>query len=179
MLSLVAFFIGLASLILLYYCWRKAKPVPYLVTLSWLLALLSVVLWVLSHNLIFGVCFALIALSLQAWFLIALNSEKRAPKNEKRLPRTSIHWDGLKALPKHLGRAVSVVPLSGVSAMQLTTVTTGWLPWHSVNLMALGIYIMPLAWGALAYWSVTDTLWWRPVAANVAVIGVCSWAIYL
>lgn len=179
MFSLFAFLLSFASLALLYLCWRESTVRPLLTLLAWLMMVASVPLWMIGSGVIFGVCLALIAISLQAWTLILVMHRPQTRKQWPTQPSAALHWRrGLRLLPAQTGLLLVSVPLAGLAAMQLTTIVTGWLPWHRVDLMALGIYTMPLVWGALSVWALADSRWWRPVVALVLICAVCSWGIY-
>lgn len=177
--SLVAFLLSLASLALLYYCWRQSAAQPLFTVLAWLMMAATFALWIQGNGVIFGVCFALIVLSIQAWALIVFLHRPRAKKNIPTRARVAIDWQAaVKLLPAQMGFFIASVPLAGLAAMQLTTVATGWLSWSRVDLMALGIYTMPVVWGGLSFWVLADTRWWRPCIALVLICVVCSWGIY-
>lgn len=179
MFSLFAFLLSLASLALLYFCWRQSASRPLLVLLAWLMMAAAVPLWVLGNGVIFGVCFAFVAIPLQAWAVIVLINRPQAKKDLATQVSTCINWRrGLKLLPAQIGLLVVSVPLAGLAAMQLTTIVTGWLPWSRVDLMALGIYTMPLVWGAFSFWALADSRWWRPAIALLLICAISSWGIY-
>ncbi|WP_133539359.1 hypothetical protein [Idiomarina aquatica] len=177
--SLLAITLAAASVTLLYYCWRQSRSHPLLTLLGWILLAASVPLWAISHGIIFAVCFALLALSPLAWLLVVLNRQNKPLKAAPGRPRLPLNFGAAaKALPKHLVLALATIPLAGLTAMQSTTLVTGLLPWARVDLMALGIYIMPVVWAGFSFWVLADSRWWRPILVMVAIVALCSWGIY-
>lgn len=179
MFSLLAIIFAAASVTLLYYCWRQPHSNPLLTACAWLLLAASVPIWAISHGIIFAVCFALLFLSPLAWLVVVFNQQQKPARVAPEKPRQAVAFGAaVKALPKHAVLALAAIPLAGVTAMQATTVLTGMLPWGRVDLMALGIYTMPVVWGSLSFWVLADSRWWRPVLAMIGISTVCSWGIY-
>lgn len=182
-LSLLGFLSSALGIAILYLGWqRKIRHFHgAILCAAWLLVALSIYLWSLAHGAEFGVCYAFITLALQSWGLIATTRDKRLKTSRKiQLPLQplALSKQGLQALPKHLWILISAVPLAGVSAMLLTVVSTALLPWQKVNMVALGIYTMPLVWGAAAYWACADSKPWRPAITFVLVGALAALIIY-
>src|SRR5690554_7916620 len=91
--ALLAFMLGAAAIALLYYFWQQpqsslAKTLG--VTFAWLLIALTIPFYSVVHGVIFGVCYAAIALSLQVWLWLWWRREVRPSKSEPSLDRQSL-----------------------------------------------------------------------------------------
>ena len=118
----------------------------------------------------------MVAFSLQAWSWIYV-ARQRIDRNIKRvvLPfEPGLQWPGVNNITLRLLKAAAVFFLCAISAMLLTVVWTTALPMNKVNQVALGIYTMPVLWGAFVYWLCADNREWRPVL-SVSLIGVLSY----
>lgn len=181
-LSLLAFLCSAVGITILYRAWQRKIRNYHGVALcgAWLLVALSIYLWSVAHGPEFGVCYAFITLALQSWALIALTRDKRVKENRTpQLPQQPLALtNGLQAIPKQALVLVTAVPLAGASAMLFTVVTTSLLPWQSVNIVALGIYTMPVIWGLAAYWACADSKLWRPALTFAIISAVAALIIY-
>jgi hypothetical protein len=181
-LSVLGFLSSAVGVLILHRAWQRQIPKFRGAAISgaWLFVALAIYLWSLAHGAEFGVCFALIALALQSWSLITFTRDSRRRHNGEPAfkPKPLALASGIRALPMQSLLFVSAVPLAGLSAMLFTVVTTMLLPWDKVNLMALGIYAMPVVWGAAAYWAIADSKRWRPALTFILVSVIAALIIY-
>lgn len=84
---------------------------------------------------------------------------------------------GVQALPHQLWVFLVAVPLAGFTAIKVTVALTILLPWHAVDLMAFGIYAMPMVWGLAAFWACMDSKIWRPALCFVVMSAVAMAAV--
>lgn len=182
LLSVLGLLSSAVGVFILHRAWQRQIPKFRGAAISgaWLLVALSIYLWSLPHGAEFGVCYALITLALQSWGLIAFTRDSRRRRHREPAFKTKplAMASGVRALPMQALLFVSAVPLAGLSAMLFTVVTTMLLPWDRVNLMALGIYAMPVVWGAAAYWAIADSKRWRPAATFILVSVIAALIIY-
>lgn len=181
-LSLLAFISSAFGIAILYSAWQRKIRNYHGVALcgAWLLVVLSIYLWSVAHGAEFGVCYAFITIALQSWALIVLTRDKRVKESRTpQLPQQPLALiNGLQAIPKQALVLITAVPLAGVSSMLFTVVTTSLLPWQSVNIVALGIYTMPVIWGLAAYWACADSKLWRPALTFATIGAVAALIIY-
>lgn len=182
LLSVLGFLSSALGVYILHRAWTRqiAKFRGAAICGAWLFVGFAIYLWSLAHGAEFGVCYALIALALQSWTLITFTRDKRRKSiREPNLKtRPLALTNGFRALPAQALLFISAVPLAGVSAMLFTVVTTMLLPWDKVNLIALGIYAMPVVWGAAAYWAIADSNRWRPALTFILVSVIATLIIY-
>ncbi|WP_218352889.1 hypothetical protein [Alteromonas lipotrueiana] len=123
-------------------------------------------LWHFTYGWRFAIAFAVLTVMSIALLVIYWQREVRPPAAIKPSARQPVK---LKlAVPGalwQLWRAGIALPLAGITSMLLTVAVTRYLPWSSVNIIALGVYTMPFVWGGLAYWSLADRRTWRPPVA--------------
>tara|TARA_R110002012_G_scaffold273686_1_gene459754 strand:+ start:2209 stop:2766 length:558 start_codon:yes stop_codon:yes gene_type:complete len=168
MLYSIAAFVGSALAIGLFYrAWQSNqlafKRVAKLVALGFMLVSLN--LWVHEYGPELGVCYAVVAFSLQAWSWIFL-ARQRIDKDIKRIDFPFVKGLGMPGRVESVNAIIKILAcvfLSAVCAMLVTVVWTTALSIGKVNLIALGIYSMPVLWGAAAYWLCADSKLWRPV----------------
>ena len=178
MLSLAAFASSAFAVGMFYTAWRTQQPATgrLMKGLAVVLMLVSLWLWCYEHGPELGTCYAVVAFSLQAWSWIYV-ARQRIDRNIKRvvLPfEPGLQWPGVNNITLRLLKAAAVFFLCAISAMLLTVVWTTALPMNKVNQVALGIYTMPVLWGAFVYWLCADNREWRPVL-SVSLIGVLSY----
>lgn len=180
--SLLALLSSALAIAILYCGWQRKITHFHGAAIcgAWLLVALAIYLWSVAHGPEFGVCYALITLALQSWALIAItrDTRTRAVRIPPLAPQPLAVINGLRAIPKQVLVLVTAVPLAGVCAMLFTVVTTSLLPWQKVNIVALGIYTMPVVWGAAAYWACADSKLWRPAITFITIGAIAALIIY-
>lgn len=137
-------------------------------------------LWHLSYGWRFAIAFAVLTVMSVALLIIYLQREVRpnaAIKGQRRQPVKL--KQAVAGGVRQLWRAGIALPLAGSTSMLATVAATRYLPWSNVNIIALGVYTMPLVWGALAYWSLADTRSWRPPAGLLALSVLAYLLLYL
>ena len=177
-LSLAAFSGSAFAVGLFYSAWRSHQPAigRFMKLFAVALMVASLWLWCNQHGPELGTCYAVVAFSLQAWIWIFLARQRI----DKDIKRVILPFESGLQLPKYsdmtlrLAKAAACIFLCAISAMLLTVVWTTALPMDKVDQTALGIYTMPLLWGAFVYWLCADDAWWRP-AVSLSVIGVLSY----
>lgn len=173
--TLLAIVCLLAAVALLFTSWRSAKGLALCNTCGWLLIALALVLWSLSQGAEFGISFSLLLLPLIAWAIITVNRDNRIQKVRVQ-PRERLGRPSIKAFFLHAWRLICCVLLSGLgSAFGFIGFAT-LLPLSPVNAIVLGVFVIPLVWGAAAYWLLADTKTWRP-PVGILCIGAAGAAI--
>lgn len=173
---------GVAGLACLFGSWqgripRRLRPRP----LGWGLLVVSAWLCCRALGVEFGVSLALFAVSLIAWLFVAFNLEHRRlrARREQRAPaapdtaQTSTPWAA------HAGLFVVAVPLAAVAATLLAVALSMMLPWQKVNATLLVVVLVPVLWGAAAYWACADARPLRPTLALLACTVVFAGVVYL
>jgi len=182
-LILIAFVLTFIGVSILHRCWRQRQLARRSLQQlgGWILLVTAMAAWIAAQGPEFGVCFALINVTIMAWLLIAWhNRHPVAPTHEIPKPIQSLHWaKALRALPYQIMLTASVILLSGASAMFSTVVITQLLPWQNVNLIALGIYVMPIVWGVFAFYLCFSTRVWRPIAVITLIGAISAMLIYV
>lgn len=179
----IAAFIGSAMAIGLFYrAWQSNHIAFKLIAKLGALALMfgSFMLWVQQHGPELGICYGVVAFSLQAWSWIYF-ARQRIDKDIKRI---SLPFVGGLTQPRlalcanALIKAAACVGLSAVCAMLVTVIWTTALNMSKVNQIALGIYTMPILWGAAAYWLCADSKVWRPICVLAGLSALSYLFIY-
>ena len=191
LITAVAFLLSMTGVIWLYAIWRRRAFTlgtfrGLQVIAAWFLIAVAGWCWIHAYGAEFGVSYTLIVLALQAWLVITLTYKRKrlsqSAANQTQPPQrhTSLAFAyGARALPKQLLIALVAIPLAGLAAMLVTVVSTMLLPWENVNLIALGIYTMPIVWGAAAYWACADSKLWRPAISLILISLLTGGLIYL
>lgn len=179
----IAAFIGSAMAIGLFYrAWQSNLIAFKCIAKLGALALMfgSFMLWGQQHGPELGICYGVVAFSLQAWSWIYF-ARQRIDKDIKRisLPFVSgITQPRLVICVNALIKAAACVGLSAVCAMLVTVIWTTALNMSKVNQIALGIYTMPILWGAAAYWLCADSKLWRPICVLAGLSALSYLFIY-
>ncbi|CAA0090777.1 Uncharacterised protein [Halioglobus japonicus] len=148
--DLLALLLCVAGILLLRLSWRRQRTA--LVWTGWLLLALSPVVWSVSAGVEFAVSYALLALSIAAWLLIAVNVERQPAKagngavDTATLPATT-------ALHK-LGTFLVAGPLAASASLLACALLVGLASGAESrgNSMVLTAFVFPLAWGAAVVW---------------------------
>ena len=136
-------------------------------------------LWHLTYGWRFAIAFAVLTVMSVALLIIYSQREVRPSAAIKRQGRQPVKLKlAASGAVRQLWRAGIALPLAGCTSMLVTVAVTRYLPWSSVNIIALGVYTMPLVWGALAYWSLADTRAWRPPAGLLALSALAYLLLY-
>ncbi|AXR07408.1 hypothetical protein [Salinimonas sediminis] len=147
---------------------------------GWACIALSPWLWHTAYGWRFALAYWVLTVICCALLMTYLQRDIRPAINLKPRPRVAVPAAPIvRATGKHLLSAIVVLPLAGMVSMLSTVAVTRHLPWASVNIIALGVYLMPLWWGALAYWAMADTKRWRPPACLAMLGAVCYSLLYL
>lgn len=175
-----AFALSLLGLSLLFVSWRSISTMKgWFILLAWLTIIAAAYTWTLPGSVEFGICYAMIAISLQAWSLVVFGQSGAQPEKRLVVPVKPIEWPAVfRSIPRQFVTFCIAVPLAGLAAVQSTVVATLWLPWNTVNVMALGIYLMPVVWGVYAYWACMARARWLPALVLSLVVAGCSFLIY-
>jgi hypothetical protein len=137
---------------LLHLSWRRATPNRTVTTaIGWLFLVGSLALWVSAAGAEYAPIFAILALPFAAWLLAGVSQERRE-RPLTTLTRRSLRGPELASFLNHLGLFAAVVPLAGIVASLTTTVLIRWWPGEAVNNVAIGVLLMPVIWGLLAFW---------------------------
>lgn len=190
MIIVFASLLTLTGLALIYSRWqgnfaRKVLPL----WAGWSLVGIAVVPWTLATGIEAGIVLSLMVPTLFAWLLVAGNSEVRARK----LTRTGNSNSNGAGSDDHLGvnlrhlppwqrngtLLLLTVPLAALSATFTSVAFTNLLPFSELNRMALSIFLMPVVWGALAFWQCADPRWQRPALVMLAAAGVSAVLLFL
>lgn len=160
---LPAALLSVAGLLCLYGSWCK-QPLfrPWGAWGGWALLFASGWVWSLAAASVeFGIVYALLAPTACAWVLVLHNRQAR----NRRAPAPAEAGISLPALPvaaRHLLLFVGAVPLAGAAAAYGSTALATFLPWQPGNALVLAMLVMPVVWGAGAYWLCADPKPLRP-----------------
>ena len=120
--------------------------------------------WVAGTGAEFGITLVLLATSLAAWLFVWGNRQHRARRvREEAPPKVTAG----RSLGEHVLLFVLVVPLAAVASALVTVAASLALPVAEVNAMVTVLVVMPVLWGAAAWWSVADPRTARPATAMV------------
>jgi hypothetical protein len=138
---------------LLYASWRgRLRPKRLAVTGGWLLIAVSLALWIRAVGAEFGTAIAAMQLSIVAWTLVMANRHIRRSIGRRQEP-SGLNLPRFQSVLHHSGRFLVAVPLAACSGTLLALAAVALLPWSEVDRLALAVLLVPLIWGALAYWA--------------------------
>ncbi|MGH8167918.1 MAG: hypothetical protein ACREQ1_11805 [Woeseiaceae bacterium] len=166
--ALAALIAGAFGVAALYASWRKRlQPKSVVIPAGWFLIALSFYLWMRVGGAEFGPVLAALQLSIVAWIFVLANRHVRRDNGRRQEP-VSVQLPPFRAILRHAAIFLLAVPLAACSATLLTLAVSTLLPWNDVDRLAFSIVLMPLAWGALAYWACADSRLLRPALGLVA-----------
>ena len=169
---------AIAAVACLFASWNKRLLNGWVVPAGWLLMLLAAGFWIAASGAEFGVSYTLLLLPLAAWALAFASRDRREQKTRPQ-EQGRLNRPGLKALLKHTGLLLAVVPLAGISSMVFCMALLSLLPLSAVNAIVLSVFITPIVWGAVAYWITADTRILRPLATVIIAGGAGAAVIFL
>ncbi|GEM_PF-1326603 len=168
---------GLIGIVILFTFWRRKYPVHgTAVFLGWIPLAGSLLFWVASAGIEFGIVFSLMMPSLYAWVVILVKSEHK-PIAHTRPKRYQFQRVSYTKILRNGGVFFLVIVFLAMSSTFITLVFTYSLPIKEVNRMAVGALLMPVVWGAAVVWALIDGRRIRPILIN-GISGLFS-AIYL
>lgn len=168
MYAIAAVLAGACGVASLYASWRKRlQPKRLVVTCGWLLIAVSFWFWIRFAGAEFGTVAAAMQLSIVAWIFVLTNRHIRRSNGRQQEP-VGVNLPRFRAMLHHSGRFLVAVPLAASSGTLLVLAGVGLLPWNDVNRLAFAVLMVPVIWGALAYWSCLDTRLLRPALGLVA-----------
>lgn len=174
-----AFSLTLAGASCLYGSWRRlALFKPWGKPAGWMLLLLSCWLWTRASNIEFGISYALMAVALCAWALVLFNYELRQQKQSADNGAASLVLPRASTLLRHGLMFLLAIPLAGLMAAYLSTALVTLLPWQLGNALVLAMLLMPVVWGAGAYWSLADPKLLRPTIGQSLLLGLSLLILY-
>lgn len=163
-----AVFTAACGVALLYASWRKRLQLKRLaVACGWSLIAVSFWFWAGSAGAEFGTVIAAMQLSIVAW-IFALTNRHIRRSNGRRQEPAGVNLPRFQSILHHSGRLLLVVPLAACAATTLVLAASALLPWNDVNRLAFAVLMVPLIWGALAYWACLDIRLLRPALGLVA-----------
>ena len=122
----------------------------------------------------FSLCVPLLAWLLVCWQADPQNANKRTPPRRRGgIPRPSA-----PALRRQLARFVVVVPMAGAAIILATVWSSRWLPWQTVDRLALVMILAPALWGVAMFWALADSKPGRPAAAMLGIGIVAGAALF-
>jgi hypothetical protein len=158
----LAFSITLAGVFCLYGSWRRLSFFyPVARYIGWLLLLVACIAWIVSSNIELGISYAMLAITVCAWLLVILNYELRTGK-QKDLIETELVLPRGATLLRHASMFLLAILLAGITAACLSTAFISMLPWQLGNALVLAMLLMPVLWGAGAWWALADPQLARP-----------------
>jgi hypothetical protein len=172
--GILALSIGTAGIGLLYASWLGRLSSRAIATATgWMLLALSMYVWARSAGVEFGSVFGLIIPALLAWALILSSIDRR--NRRARDERIVINaWPTFPAVLRNLGMFVVTVPLLGAVSAVCSVAFATLIPIGDIDRIVLAVFLMPVLWGALAFWACADSKPRRPLAVvtGLAAIGV-------
>lgn len=163
MALLPAVILTAAGLLCLYGSWRK-QPLfrPWGAWGGWVLLFASGWAWSLAAASVeLGIVYALLAPTACAWLLVLHNRQTRS-RRASAVAEGGISLPALPVAARHLLLFLGTVPLAGAAAAYGSTALATFLPWQLGNALVLAMLVMPVVWGAGAYWLCADPKPLRP-----------------
>jgi hypothetical protein len=158
----LAFGMTMAGVFCLYGSWRRLSVFyPVGRYIGWLLLLVACITWITSSNVELGISYAMLAIAVCAWLLVIINYELRAGK-QKNISETELVLPRGATLLRHGLMFVVAVLLAGITGAYLSTAFISLLPWQLGNALVLAMLLMPVLWGAGAWWALADPQLARP-----------------
>lgn len=152
-----------AGVALLYGAWLRRIPRRWLpVPAGWALLFASGWFWVSATGAEFGITLVLLATSLVAWLFVWGNRQQRRRRARKAVPPKAARG---RSFAEHALLFLLVVPLAAVASALISVALSLALPVSEVDAMVIVLAVMPVLWGAGAWWAAADPNTARPAAA--------------
>lgn len=183
----------LTAVLLVYVCWRYQFKYKSALVLSCWSALLAAPWLLKEHN---GIEFTLVYVALYicctAWSLSLHNSFFAKPlitktrtdkKSSLASPvfksnRVTVHRYRWENIPTHIVNLALALPFAGATAMLISMSIFGFIGLNKVNAMVLSALIMPLLWGAFAYWTISSRRKARPLVLLSILAGFSAFSLF-
>tara|TARA_Y100001970_G_scaffold3924_1_gene4518 strand:+ start:6332 stop:6883 length:552 start_codon:yes stop_codon:yes gene_type:complete len=152
----IALALSAIGILLLFQAWKKNHLIGYYDSLiGWALNFLAIYFWSTAVGWEFGSVYAFTVPSIVAIVFVAANREPRSPK------KISVTRSGLKAptpgkLIAFLRTFFLVTVLAGTAGLLSSAAISSLLSKELLNNLVFGVFLMPVLWGAYAYWVSSD-----------------------
>ncbi|PCJ23367.1 MAG: hypothetical protein COA96_11970 [SAR86 cluster bacterium] len=183
--GLIAFVFSLASVIVIYWSWRRPGR-TVIALIGWLLALASVIIWIRALGPEFGVTYSTIVFVCLIWLGVILNrlssqsKEKMQNADQTPLrPYQALTLPTLSSQLKHGSLFLLSVPLSGLLTMMLSVALVLYLPWTMLHKVTAAIFLYPVLWGALSAWICAQKNPLRPALASAGLLVISSFLLFV
>ena len=131
--------------------WRRPLRRKGLFLLAaWALIGLSFFFWIAAYGIEYGTVYAFCSVSLLAWFVAALNLERRA-RGPEAVGRRPPRWMPLVTLLRHAARLVLTAVAAAVASFCVTMGASRLVPIADTERHAFVIVLFPIVWGVLIY----------------------------
>lgn len=171
---------GLVLLVLAYKRRKQARGV--LISTGWALIALSMIPWAFYGGVDRGPAMGICVLSLAAiaWIMRAgaISGRGRAAEGDESNPDTRINPDRIPWL-RRTWIFLLAGPVALISSAALGVAIFAFTPSADADRLALAAYLVPVIWGGLATWAVSDP---RLMRKSIGVVGlgiVGSIAVYV
>ncbi|MFT6897114.1 MAG: hypothetical protein ACJA13_001520 [Paraglaciecola sp.] len=152
LLGVVACLWVLLGVVIVFRHWHHARRRKALILLlGWSMIASGVIPFCYAAGAEFGIIYWLCSLAIAPWLITIFNLVRKGALQVDKRPCQPLPLN-IKSWGKHLVVFLLVVPLAGVSAILTSVLLTSYYPASRVNTMVSAVYIMPLVWGAAAYW---------------------------
>lgn len=176
--SLCSLALCVVGVVLLRLGWRRPEPTGRTcVAAGWASLLAAILLWSRASGWEFGSSFALLAIAVIAWLVIAFEAERRPEKgangkaigNDLAATSTGHKW----------GTFLVAGPLGACVSLSITVLATQWLPLDMAARLVWAACLYPLVWAGLMVWVCTDIRLGRAALALLLCGSIASAGLYL
>lgn len=163
----------LLGLGMLRYCWqRRPAAGRYLTAAGWLAILAGVLAFTRTWNAVLGTVYALLALSVLAYAVLAAGLQRRTPARpalagNRALEPEERRTDWLRGTAK----AFLAIVLSGIAALGLGLAFAIGMPFETHDRIVIGGLLVPILWGGGMAWTLSDA---KLLRATAVLIGASA-----
>lgn len=137
---------------------------------GWLGIFASIVLWIVSQGIEFGLVYGLCVPSIYVWYYIAKES-KQTPERTIVKPQTLWRFRP-RAVLSNTALVLFVLPCLLIISSLVTINIVYYLPVPETSQMAIGVLLIPFMWAFIACWlfMANNKLWPVAISALMALI---------
>lgn len=170
---------GTAAVGVLYVRWRQWTMFSgVLIVVSGALATVSLIFWIKVGGPEYGSAYAVLNIVIVAWLVVLANTEVRQNK-ERQQDLTPAKIPGVRSIAHHVSVFLVAVPLAAIASTLVSIAVASLLPWNEINRSVFPLFMTPVVWGCVAFWSCADPKLSRPAIGLIALGGFSAAALLI
>lgn len=156
--------------------WTNFRSVLILVAGALIAASLS--FWMKVGGTEYGPAYAVMNITIVAWFFVLANTEVRQNKGQQQV-LAGAKLPGIRSMAHHVAIFLVAVPLAAVASTLVSIAVSSLLPWNEIDRSVFPLFATPVIWGCVAFWTCADPKLWRPALSLIACGGFSAAALFI